>query len=134
MKAQDLFLDRAFFKGNYLALCTREELFTKFLNYIDYPKEDRLDWVSEGANATTHTIDLNGNIFSIVCIKPPPEHISGIEIAALLVHEAVHIWQNMMEHINERNPSKEFEAYSIQTISSTLMNAYVEQTSMTPKR
>ncbi len=128
MKVTDLFLDRAFFKGNYLALCTREELFTKFLDCIDCPKEDRLDWVGDGANATTHTIDLDGNFFSIVCINPPPEHIYGIEIAALLVHEAVHIWQNMMEHINEHNPSKEFEAYSIQTISTTLMEAYVEQT------
>lgn len=127
MKAKDLFLERTFIAGNYLVLCTKEEYFHKFLDYIEVPKDDRPIWVGDGANATTHTIDVNGNTFCAVCIKPVPNHISGIEIAGMLVHEAVHVWQNKMADIGEHNPSKEFEAYSIQAISQTLMQAYVEQ-------
>lgn len=127
MNVEDLFLERAFFCGNYLALCTSEKLFEKVLDYIDIPKDDRLRWLGDGANATTHTIEVDGNNFSIVCVHPPPSHVSGIEVAALLVHEAVHIWQNKMAQIGEHNPSKEFEAYSIQAISMSLMNGYVAQ-------
>ena len=132
MKPRDLFLPRAFIVGPYLALCTTEEMFNSLLDYIDTPKEGRPKWVSDGAHATTHTIDqeVEGQrkVISVVCLAKPPEGITGVDIAALLVHEAVHVWQNAMANINEDSPSKEFEAYSIQAISANLMNAYVEQT------
>jgi hypothetical protein len=42
----------------------------------------------------------------------------------MLVHEAVHVWQFHCENIGEREPSIEFEAYSIQAVSQFLMEAY----------
>jgi hypothetical protein len=50
-----------------------------------------------------------------------------IETAALLVHEAVHIWQFMLDVIGERVPSSEFQAYGIQAIAQELMLEFQRQ-------
>lgn len=47
-----------------------------------------------------------------------------IEIHGLLLHEAVHIWQQVRELMGESEPSTEFEAYSIQAISQDLFEMY----------
>jgi hypothetical protein len=47
-------------------------------------------------------------------------------VAGLLVHEAVHIFDDAMEWINERAPSPEIRAYGIQHIAQQLMGAYAE--------
>ena len=61
-----------------------------------------------------------------MCITPPAPHLSGVQIAAMLVHEAVHVWQTIRRSIGETSPSSEFEAYSIQHIAQELMSRYVE--------
>lgn len=48
----------------------------------------------------------------------------GIEVVGLIVHEAMHVWRFIREHIGERDPSLEFEAYSMQSISQELIAAY----------
>ena len=57
----------------------------------------------------------------IVCLV---ETDDPVENAVSLVHEAVHIWQGLCEYIGEENPSKEFEAYTIQNITQRLFDAY----------
>ncbi len=49
-------------------------------------------------------------------------------VVGILVHEAVHIWQKFSQRIGEHEPSGEFEAYAIQSISQRLISAYSEQT------
>ena len=49
---------------------------------------------------------------------------SDSEVMALIVHEAVHVWQKIAELMGESEPSKEFEAYSIQTIFLGLLSLY----------
>ncbi|OTG79063.1 hypothetical protein B9T31_17340 [Acinetobacter sp. ANC 4558] len=49
---------------------------------------------------------------------------SVIEIHGLLLHEAVHIWQRVKVLMGEQEPSKEFEAYSIQAIAQDLFDMY----------
>lgn len=44
--------------------------------------------------------------------------------AELLIHEAVHVWQDLRTAIGEENPSSEFEAYGLQHITSELFLAY----------
>jgi len=44
--------------------------------------------------------------------------------ADLLVHEAMHVWRDMCEAIDEKHPSSEFEAYAVQNISANLFKAY----------
>lgn len=48
------------------------------------------------------------------------------EINAVIVHESVHVWQEIRDRMVESNPSSEFEAYSIQMIALDLMAQYEE--------
>lgn len=43
------------------------------------------------------------------------------------MHEAVHVFQHFKKSIGERKPSKEFEAYAIQSIADRLMNEYADR-------
>ncbi|SSR50187.1 Uncharacterised protein [Acinetobacter nosocomialis] len=49
-----------------------------------------------------------------------------IEIYGLLLHEAVHVWQKVRKLMGEKEPSSEFEAYSIQAIAQDLFEMYEE--------
>ncbi|MGQ1216569.1 hypothetical protein ACT4Z6_18755 [Acinetobacter baumannii] len=49
-----------------------------------------------------------------------------IEVYGLLLHEAVHVWQKIKKLMGEREPSVEFEAYSIQAIAQDLFKMYEE--------
>lgn len=60
---------------------------------------------------------------AFVCIDPPIG-MPGYEIAAMLVHEAVHIVQSFMEALGEKEPSKEFQAYCTQWVSQQLFVEY----------
>ncbi|KCY47724.1 hypothetical protein J715_3367 [Acinetobacter baumannii 1571545] len=44
----------------------------------------------------------------------------------LLLHEAVHVWQKVKKLMGEKEPSSEFEAYSIQSIAQDLFKMYEE--------
>jgi hypothetical protein len=48
---------------------------------------------------------------------------SEIETIGLLVHEATHACQHIRECIGEKEPSSEFEAYSMQAITQGLLAA-----------
>lgn len=47
-----------------------------------------------------------------------------IEVIGLLTHEAMHVWREIRNCIGERDPSAEFEAYSMQAITQELIAAY----------
>lgn len=49
-----------------------------------------------------------------------------IEVYGLLLHKAVHVWQKIKKLMGEREPSVEFEAYSIQAIAQDLFKMYEE--------
>ncbi|MFA2889648.1 hypothetical protein [Acinetobacter pittii] len=49
-----------------------------------------------------------------------------IEIHGLLLHEAVHVWQKVKKLMREKEPSSEFEAYSIQAIAQDLFKMFEE--------
>lgn len=49
-----------------------------------------------------------------------------IEIYGLLLHETVHVWQKVKKLMGEKEPSSEFEAYSIQAIAQDLFEMYEE--------
>jgi hypothetical protein len=78
--------------------------------------------------ATTHFFkSQTDQEIALVCVKD----FTGkdpIYIAALLMHEAVHIWQSYCKYIGEQSPGDEIEAYAIQWIAQELMFSFREQT------
>lgn len=118
-------LNRDLVVGPYLALCTTEADYQRVLRHCKIPRDDWDKWVHDGADATTHEFtNSNGGHICAVCIRPSEKQ--GPQIAGMLVHEAVHVWQYHCRSIGEREPSWEFEAYSIQAIAQRLMYAYAE--------
>ena len=111
--------------GPYLTLCFSEEEFYSALDKISV--RDRPAWVSPGADATTHHANNpKGELVSIVCIRGW-ERISGNEIAGLLVHEAVHVWQEYVSVMGESAPGREQEAYAIQAVAQELMAEFARR-------
>lgn len=122
-------LNRGLITGPYLGLALSERDFHAALRHCAIPKADWPEWIrSPQADATVHFFtNPAGNLCAVVCLRVR-EGVEGLQIASLLVHEAVHVWQEFREHIGERNPSREFEAYSIQAIAQRLLYAYADAT------
>lgn len=126
---KDLWLERGMFVGGYLAFVTSQEEFVEALKDIECT--DYTDaFIPNGWPACTHMFDnVKGSVACIVGFDMArAAEQDPIDVAALLVHEAVHVWQT-----NEKAAGKlgcfgdEGEAYSIQNISTRLMTAYAEK-------
>ena len=112
--------------GPYLCLCTNEKAFRRALKALDVKEQVSFLGASH-ADATAHTFNHpSGELACIVCIGDVSGR-TGIQIASLLVHEAVHVWQQHASHIGEGSPGLESEAYAIQSIAQRLMESYVAQ-------
>jgi len=107
----------------YYALITNEKLWRKEIKRLNveyyYP-------FPGGADATTHFLQKEDREIAIVTLFNRKHEL--IQIQALLLHEAVHIWQAIKKSIGETRPSSEFEAYSIQRLSQNLFYEYQRQT------
>lgn len=66
----------------------------------------------------------NGEITCLVTVGAEQDASAGVNISSLILHEAVHVFQALCEKIGEREPSAEFEAYTIQHAYAGLMDAY----------
>lgn len=76
-----------------------------------------------GADAQVST--FSDGAYAIVQIGDTSDK-DQIQVYGLLLHEAVHVWQKMKKLMGEREPSSEFEAYSIQAIAQDLFKMYEE--------
>jgi hypothetical protein len=72
------------------------------------------------APAATHLYDDE----KIVVLLDKKADIMDSEKVALLVHESVHVWQEIRKRMGEKEPSCEFEAYSVQSIFLGLLSIY----------
>jgi hypothetical protein len=109
--------------GPYLALCLSEGEYHAALKHLGTRAID--DWIkTDHADATVHFCESKaGQQAAIVCVQVGQDR-TPIEIAGILIHESVHIWQRYCEIIGESNPGKEQEAYGIQSISQELLTEY----------
>lgn len=123
-----VWLDREMITGPYVALVLSEKDFLKAMKHCKVSKADAGPWIkTESADATVHFLDApDGGMACIVALRTKKKTTAD-QIAGILVHESVHIWQRFKRRIGENEPSDEFEAYSIQTISQRLIAAYSTQ-------
>lgn len=126
MKQQYKWLDRRIARpGPYLTLCLSQKEFDDVL--IKLKVRDRPPFVSHGADATAHHLfNEKGGHTTVVCLSNH-EGRNPIEVAGMLVHEAVHVWQEYCDTIGEKEPGSEQEAYAIQAISQELMAEYARR-------
>lgn len=129
MKVQ--WLDRTLFVSScHYTLCTTKKQFRQALKHFRVPKKHYPPFVSDSfANATTHFIDnkLYQKKASIVCLANYTDR-TPTQIAGLLCHEAVHIWQQTCMDLGETAPSAELEAYAIQSLTQSLIEEFERQT------
>ena len=125
-------LDRSLLRGGYLALVTTQAEYKRVLKDMNVDVTDR--FVTEGSYATTHTLDsADGDLAFIVGVDlDRMKDFDSITLAALLVHEAVHVWQGTERGAGAMGCfGPEGEAYAIQNISAELMHACAKR--LTPK-
>jgi hypothetical protein len=109
-------LDRRIAKpGPYLTLClTAEELKDAAKGLTEWP----LEFPMWGARAHMfQKVNGDRNVAIIALAKDSQENHNSVEIAGMLVHEAVHVWQ----------PGDEQEAYAVQAIAQELMSEYARR-------
>jgi hypothetical protein len=111
--------------GPYLALCLSEEEFRAAI----LPLKSAVvpAWCLK--DATTHIFDSNdGGLCCVICMDGWQGR-DPIEVAGLLVHEAVHVWQQYADSIGERCSGAEQEAYAVQAIAQELMAEFARRMS-----
>jgi len=109
--------------GPYLSLCLSEDEFRASVRKLKAPEIPK--WCS--SDAVTHKFDhYGGKLCCVVCMKGW-EGRNPIEVAGLLVHEAVHVWQAYADHIGERFEGMEQEAYAVQSIAQELMAEFARR-------
>ena len=117
-------LDRGLVYAPRMVLCLSEQEYLQAVKLyrVGYPHP----WILHGQAAAVHTWERDGMSACAVCLNPP-EEFDSINVACSIVHEAVHIFQRLCEQLGETHPSKEFQAYSIERITETLMREYARR-------
>lgn len=106
----------------YFCLCITEAQFKGVLKHLKVTEQ--IDWIKNAhSDGTTHFFENKGKTSIAVCMRLK-KGLTIEQIYGLLVHEAVHIWQDIRDSIGEKSPSKEFEAYTVQHIAQELFLAY----------
>ena len=112
--------------GPYLTLAMSQDEFDAALRHFKMPLGTPY-LSSARADATVHFFDnRSGDSVAVVALGDTTGR-SGVEVAGLLVHEAVHIWQTHRENIGETHPGREQEAYAVQGIAQELMAEYARR-------
>lgn len=111
--------------GPYLALCLSQDELDEAFRHLGI--RERVEFLNRGSDATTHHVESpQKKAVCIVCLGRR-EGRNAIEVAGLLVHEAVHVWQRYASSIGERTPGDEQEAYAIQSIAQELMAEFARR-------
>lgn len=108
-----------------MTLCLSEGEFRQQVTHLKLPEIPR--WVSARADATAHFFENpDGNTVVVICLSGWKGR-NPVEIAGMLVHEAVHVWQTYCDDIGERTPGREQEAYAVQAISQELLAEFARR-------
>lgn len=111
-----------------LGLFTSEAAFLKEQKRLGIPLHEYESWPRPSRAAVVYYNHLKDGDLAVVIVGDTSA-LDGIQIAAMLAHEATHVWQYHCDLIGERNPfaSREFSAYGIQHVLQRLLNAYAKQ-------
>lgn len=111
-----------------LVLSQDEFIFALAERGIDDPDGE---FCPKNCKAVTHSFYKDGELTCLVGLNPDAFDAAPIEVASVLVHEAVHVWQRTVD-VTAFGAARECwgtegEAYAIQNISRELMQAYADR-------
>ncbi len=121
LSTKAIWCNRIMLESQYVGLCVTEKQYLAELRRLKIESDEAGPFLVNGYGACCHFFENHDTLgrACIVCIQPTKT--STLEQCyALLLHEAVHIWQDERKKMNERDPSPEFEAYCIQSIAQGL--------------
>lgn len=103
----------------YFGFTTSELAFKKVMKRLN---ADANDWISLGANATTHFLTKDGDNYKgqentyIICIHPFKQgKVTREQYAAMIAHEVMHVIQSISRDYSQgRSLGDESEAYLMQ--------------------
>lgn len=124
-----VWLDRGHFPA-YIGFVPNKKAWRRILKWLDIDEE--LDMNQDDASARCWNFQRPEKHVILVTIADKLDGRDFIDLSALLIHEATHVMQFLMENIGEAQPSREFEAYTMQNIAGGLIHAY-RDTRMTKK-
>jgi len=112
--------------GPYLTLCLSEKEYEGAMKTLKVKHYG--PWISTlQASATTHHLsNEDGNLCAVVCLSDYAGR-KPVEVAGLLVHEAVHVWQEYCDFYGEKFPGREQEAYAVQSLAQELMEEFARR-------
>ncbi|OGW44468.1 MAG: hypothetical protein A2Y66_01875 [Nitrospirae bacterium RBG_13_41_22] len=109
----------------WFGFTTSEKAFKQELKRLGI--KEQIDFVLSGTNASTKTFEKNNELTIIVTLKYNDKNKID-QILGLCVHEAVHVWRQVLDHIREKEkPSSEIEAYHIQNIAQFMISEILKQ-------
>jgi len=108
--------------GPYLVLC----LSTDEVAAVAKRMKVTLDPRTCRGGRMTELVSPQGNTTCVVEISGYND-ATPVEVAGLLIHEAVHVWQAYCRDIGETNPGDEQEAYAVQAIAQELLAEYARR-------
>jgi hypothetical protein len=113
----------------YYCLCLSEKEYYAELKKLEVPPNKWNTFDGKGNAVVNHFKLDDGKCIAIVCMDGEiAKTKSGPQVACLLVHEAVHIWQRHAVEIGSFNDhGDEEEAYAIQGIAQSLMEEYTRR-------
>lgn len=110
----------------YLTLVRSEADYLKAMKHCKVKPVS--DWIkTPHADATAHHLDNVDGVRCVIVAINVKDRQNPIEIAGLLVHEAVHVVQDYFAYYGEHSPATEQQAYAIQAVSQELMAEYARQ-------
>lgn len=110
-----------------VAFTTKPAVFKRELKCMGVPARD---FVAINGSAMCHMFVTTTDWPScIVCVAADRIKKSGVgRVAAIMAHEAAHVWQTYRETAGENNPGAEQEAYFLQYLTEHFTNIYYEET------
>lgn len=114
--------DRGFYSV-YIGFCPSARAWDQELRKLKMKDPPPYPAKTSGARCS-HFDAVSGRVMSLVTVADSADKCEKGEIIALIVHEAVHVWQRICDEIGERSPGQECEAYAVQSISQDLLYAY----------
>lgn len=120
---------RSLLNGPHVALVMSQDEFQAAL--AERGIEDDEMFCPDGCRAVTHSFRKHGDLTCIIGLHPDARTASPIEVASVLVHEAVHVWQRTVDATAFGNAREcwgtEGEAHAIENISRELMQAFADR-------